>query len=409
MLTDVENDVKKNGVKENQTAAHKGRLGLVVGVLALLLLAGGVFSLYSESLKYESTDDAQIDGHLNPISTRVAGTIKAVHVEDNQYVQAGAPLLDLDPRDFEITLAQTKAQYAQALAQLRGEQPNLPITVTSNQTDAATARAQLINADAGVEASEHDYAADLQQLAQAEANNAKAQSDLRRYRQLLDKQEVAQSEYDQYESAAKAQAAMVAAQKETVASQAKTIEQRKAQVSEKQYSLDQTLANGPRQLLIRNASIQAHAAGLESIEAQIAQDKLNMEYCHVVAPVAGLVSQRSAELGARVSSGQQLMMLVQTGDIWVTANFKETQLRKMRKGQHVSVAIDALDKTFEGYVESMPAATGDRTSALPPENATGNYVKVVQRLPVRIRFKAAQPGLSELRSGMSAEPKVYLQ
>jgi membrane fusion protein (multidrug efflux system) len=404
MLTEIENEKKEAG-KE----ASKGRLGLFVGVLALLLLAGGVFSLYSESLKYESTDDAQIDGHLNPISTRVAGTVKAVYVEDNQYVQAGAPLLDLDTRDFEIALAQTKAQYDQALAQLRGEQPSLPITVTSNQTDAATARAQLINTEAGVAAAEHDHAAALSQLVQAEANNAKAQSDLRRYRQLLDKQEVAQSEYDQYESAAKAQAALVAAQKETVASLAKTIEMRRAQVSEKQYSLDQTLANGPRQVLIRNASIQAHAAGLESIKAQIAQDELNIEYCHVKAPVAGLISQRSAELGARVSTGQQLMMLVQTGDIWVTANFKETQLRKMRQGQHVAIAVDALDKTFEGYVESMPAATGDRTSALPPENATGNYVKVVQRLPVRIRFKAGQAGLSELRSGMSAEPKVYLQ
>jgi membrane fusion protein (multidrug efflux system) len=404
MLTDVENEKK-----ETQGVARKGRLGLIVGVLGLLLVAGGAFSLYSESLKYESTDDAQIDGHLNPVSTRVAGTVKAVYVEDNQYVQAGAPLFDLDTRDFEVTLAQTKAQYAQALAQLRGEQPNLPITVTSNQTDAATARAQLIDADAGVAAAEHDYAAALQQLAQAEANNAKAQSDLRRYRQLLDKQEVAQSEYDQYESAAKAQSALVAARKETVASQAKTIEQRKAQVSEKQYSLDQTLTNAPRQLLIRNAGIQARVAGLEAIKAEIAQDELNIEYCHVVAPVAGLISQRSAEIGARVSTGQQLMMLVQTGDIWVTANFKETQLRKMRQGQHASVSIDALDKTFEGYVESMPAATGDRTSALPPENATGNYVKVVQRLPVRIRFKAGQQGLSELRSGMSAEPKVYLQ
>jgi membrane fusion protein (multidrug efflux system) len=404
MLTDIENEKK-----QHPAVTQKGRRGLIVGVLALLLLAGGAFSLYSESLKYESTDDAQIDGHLNPISTRVAGTVKAVYVEDNQYVQAGTPLLDLDTRDYEVALAQTKAQYAQSLAQLRGEQPNLPITMTSNQTDAATARAQLIDADAGVAAAEHDYGAALQQLAQAQANNEKAQSDLRRYRQLLDKQEVAQSEYDQYESAAKAQAAVVAAQKESVASQAKAIEQRKAQVSEKQYSLDQTLVNGPRQVLIRNASIQAHAAGLESIKAEIAQDELNIEYCHVVAPVTGLVSQRSAELGARVSTGQQLMILVQTGDIWVTANFKETQLKKMRAGQHVSVAIDALDKTFEGCVESMPAATGDRTSALPPENATGNYVKVVQRLPVRIRLKAGQAGLSELRSGMSAEPKVYVQ
>jgi membrane fusion protein (multidrug efflux system) len=254
---------------------------------------------------------------------------------------------------------------------------------------------------------EHDYASALSQLAQTEANNAKAQTDLRRYKQLLDKQEVAQSEFDQYDATAKAQAAAVEAQRETVQAAAKTVEQRRAQMTEQQFKLDQTRQNAPRQILIRNANIQARVANLESIKAQMVQDRLNIGYAHIVAPESGLISQRSAEIGAHITAGQQLMMLVEIGDLWVTANFKETQLRKMRAGQRVTIKVDALDKTFEGSVESMPAASGDRTSALPPENATGNYVKIVQRLPVRIRFKPNQDGLQDLRPGMSVEPEVH--
>jgi membrane fusion protein (multidrug efflux system) len=162
-------------------------------------------------------------------------------------------------------------------------------------------------------------------------------------------------------------------------------------------------------LLIRTANIQAKEANLESIQARMKQDELNVSYCHILAPVSGLVSQRGAEVGARISAGQQLMMLVQTSDLWVTANFKETQLKKIRPGQAVTLKVDALDKTFNGFVESLPAATGDRTSALPPENATGNYVKIVQRLGVRIRFKKDQDGLKDLRPGMSVVPTVHFE
>jgi membrane fusion protein (multidrug efflux system) len=388
--------------------AKKRRNWLIGGAVALLLVIG-VFVWWWESRKYESTDDAQIDGHLSPIASRVAGTIVAVHVEDNVYVEAGAPLVDLDPRDYEVAQAQTRALYDQALAQLQGEQPNLPITVTSNTADSSSAQAEVANASAVVASAEHDYASAEAQLRQAEANNVKAQSDRNRYKQLIDKKEVAQVEYDQYDAAAKAQTALVASQREVVASAGKMVDQRRAQLTEKRFKMDQTTENAPRQILISHANIQARIANLQSIKAQIEQNRLNIDYCHVTAPVSGLISQRSAELGARISVGQQLMMLVQTGDLWVTANFKETQLRKMRSGQRVTITVDTLDKTFEGYIDSMPAATGDRTSALPAENATGNYVKVVQRLPVRIRFRPNQDGLNVLRPGMSVEPKVHFE
>jgi membrane fusion protein (multidrug efflux system) len=388
--------------------AKKRRNWLIGGAVSLVLVIG-VFAWWWQSRKYENTDDAQIDGHLNPIAARVAGTIVAVHVEDNVYVESGAHLVDLDTRDFAVAQAQTRGLYDQGLAQLQGEQPNLPITLTSNSADTSSAEAEVTNANAVLASAEHDYAGSAAQLRQAEANNVKAQSDRDRYKQLIDRQEVAQADYDQYDATAKAQAAVVAAQKEAVASAARMVDQRRAQLTEKQFKMNQTTLNAPRQILISHANIQAKIANLQSIKAQMQQDQLNIGYCEVVAPVAGLITERSAELGARISIGQQLMMLVQTDDLWVTANFKETQLRKMRVGQRVTIAVDTLDKTLEGYIESMPAATGDRSSALPPENATGNFVKVVQRLPVRIRFRPNQDGLKALRPGMSVEPTVHFE
>jgi len=407
MKTEIQDEVLE-GLAAPPKPANSAR-GLIIGGIVVILLLAGVTALWLHGQTYEDTDDAQIDGHLNPIAARVAGTIRAVYVEDNQYVEAGQPLADLDTSDYDVTAAQTRAQYDQAVAELHSEQPNLFITRTSNTTDTATSKAELTNADAALAAAQHDYASALSQLQQAEANNAKAQSDLARYKQLIDKQEVAQADYDQYNAAAKAQAASVAAQKETVAAAAKTVEQRQAQLNEQHFRLEQTVENAPRQLLIRSANIQAKEANLESIQARMKQDQLNVSYCHILAPVSGLVSQRSAEVGARISAGQQLLMLVQTSDLWVTANFKETQLKKIRPGQTVTLKVDALDKTFNGYVESLPAATGDRTSALPPENATGNYVKIVQRLGVRIRFKKDQDGLKDLRPGMSVVPTVHFE
>ena len=407
--TEKQNEQNREALSGTTAETRKSRLGMLLAGGVVILILTGVGFWWWQAQGYESTDDAQVDSHLNPISARVTGTIQKVYVEDNQHVEAGTPLVDLDTRDYEVTRAQLQAQYDEAVAQLRGEQPNLSITLTSNNTDAATANAEVTTAQATLAAAEHDYRSAVSQLAQAEANNVRAQSDLRRYQELIDKQEVAQSDYDQYSAAAKAQAATVASQRENVAAAAKTVEHRRAQMTEQQFKLAQTLQNAPRQVLIRRANIQARSANLESIKAQIMQNELNIGYCHLVAPVSGLVSKRSAELGARISSGQQLMMLVQTGAVWVTANFKETQLKKMRRGQPVTIKVDSLDKTFKGEVESMPAATGDRTSALPPENATGNFVKIVQRLPVRIKFLADQEGLQRLRPGMSVEPEVRVR
>ncbi len=380
---------------------------IIIAAIAGIVLVTGAVLWYLHSQTYESTDDAQIDGHLNGVSARINGTIKSVHVENNQFIEAGRLLIELDATDSEIALAQSRAQYQQAVAQLQGEQPNISITATSNRTDAATADADVADAAAGVAGAQHDYQSDLADLRQAEANNARAQSDLRRYKQLLDKHEIAESEYDQYDATAKAQAAAVSARQAKANSSLQVISQREAQLRQKQAGRQKTVENAPRQIQIKNADVAASRANAASAAAQVSQQEMNLAYCRIVAPVPGLVSQRTAEVGMRVSIGQQLMLLVQTKGLWVTANFKETQLKRVRVGQLVTIDVDSLDKKFEGYVESLPASTGDRTSALPPENATGNFVKIVQRMPLRIRFRENQEGLDQLRPGMSVVPIIH--
>jgi membrane fusion protein (multidrug efflux system) len=377
-----------------------------IALIALVVLVGCVgWYLYAGT--YESTDDAQVDAHLNPIAARVQGTVTTVYVEDNQAVQAGQPLVDLDPKDEEVALAQAQANYDQAVAQLAAQNPNVPITQATNVSDIASQQAEVQNAEAALSAANSDYESAIAKQRQAEASNQKSQSDLVRYKELLDKQEIANSDYDQYLSTARSQQAAVNAAAASADSYKKVIQQRQAQLIQQRAKYQQTTANAPRQVEIKHATVASNAAAVESAKAQLDQAKLNLAYCHVVAPVAGIVMQRDAEKGQRIAAGAQLLMVAQVDSPWVTANFKETQLRKMHPGQRVTVKVDALDRSFNGTVESIAASTGDRASVLPTENATGNYVKVVQRLPVRIRLNPGQDGLDKVRPGMSVEPTVY--
>jgi len=379
-------------------------LGVVVGVVALV--AGIGWWLYSGT--YESTDDAQIDGHLNPIASRVAGTVKAVYVESDQPVKAGMTLVDLDPSDYQVQVNQYRAQYEQALAQLAAQNPNVPITQTSNKSAVDTDSATVLNAEAALAGAQYDLDSNIAKLRQSEADSRKSEADLVRYKELAGKHEIALSDYDQYLATAAGQQAAVEAGRASAESSRKMVEARRAQLLEQQSKLREDTQNAPRQVVIRQANIQSQAANAASVKAQLDSALLNLAYCHIVSPVDGIASQRSAEIAARVSVGQQLIVIAQTGDLWATANFKETQLQKMYVGQAATVVVDSLDRTFNAKVEYMPAATGDRTSLFPPENATGNYVKVVQRLPVRIRFNPNQKDLGRLRPGMSVEVTVHL-
>ncbi len=374
-------------------------------VLVILLVAVGIY-LYAR--QYETTDDAQVDGHLNPIASRIDGTITAVHADDNQIVQAGAPLVELDPADDKIAFEQATAQFDQATAQLNASHPNLPITRINNSSDLSSQQAEVEGAEASLAAAQHDLDGAVARLKESQATDERDQADYIRYKDLNDKQEVARTLYDQAKATAEAQTQIVAASVAAVASSQKTVELRAAQLAEARSKLSQVQSKAPLQLAAQEADIKGQQANAEATQAALEQSRLNLAYTRIAAPVAGVITERSAEVGERISKGQQLFMIVQIDDLWVTANFKETQLAKMHPGERVQIHVDALSRDFDGTVESMPAVTGSRTSVLPPENATGNYVKVIQRLPVRIRFKAGQQDLDKLRPGMSVEPKVWL-
>lgn len=391
-----------------RVAARRRIRPLVIGTVALVLLGAGI-GAYSYSSGYESTDDAQVDGHLNPIASRIDGTIKAVHVDDNQMVQTGTLLVELDPGDDQAAFAQAHAQFDQATAQLEASNPNLPLTRISNSGDLISQEASVAGAEAALAASQHDLESAVAKLNESQAENERYQADFARYKLLYEQQVVARANYDQSKATAEGQAQTVAANRAAVASAQKTVEQRMAQLTEARSKLTQIRSKAPLQLAVQEADIKSQKANAQATHAALEQSRLNLSYCSVAAPVSGVVTQRSAEVGSRITKGQQLFMIVQINDLWVTANFKETQLARMHPGQRVKINVDALHQEFDGTVESMPAITGSRTSVLPPENATGNYVKVIQRMPVRLRFNSGQKDLDKLRPGMSVEPKVYLR
>ena len=372
--------------------ARRRRLIIFAGVAVVALLA---LLWWLHERNFEDTDDAQVDGNLSAVSSRVAGTVNALHVEDNQAVKAGDVLFELDATDLEVALAQARAQVALAEAQLQAETPSVSITQTSNRASVANADDEIDNARAELEAAQRD-------LEQAEANNRFAQQQKARAAELIASKTIPQAEFDQRTSAADAAAAAVGAAR-------KRIEQRRARLAAAETRAGETRANGPRQLVAREATLNVRKANLELARAQLRQAELNLGYARVTAPVAGVVGRRLANVGDRVAPGQQLLTITQTGELWITANFRETQIERMQAGQKAEVHVDAVSRDYQGTVESFAGATGSRYSLLPPENASGNYVKVVQRLPVRIKLEAGQPDLDRLRPGMSAEPKVRVR
>lgn len=383
------------------------RLIILLLVLAAAITGGVLWWIHSGT--YESTDDAQVNAHLSAISSRVAGTVTAVYVEENQFVTVGQPIADLDPRDYQNAVDQATSQMLQAEAEVRALNPNVPITETSNRATVSSTEADLANAEAAVSAAERDYEAAEANLRQSEANSAKAQIDVARYQPLVAKDEVPREQYDQVVATAKAQAALVDSRRASAAAARKTVDQRNASVAQAKVRLDEARNNAPRQLAIRQADIVTRQASVKTSETQVARAKLDLSYTKIFAPVSGIVSRRTVEIGQHVNAGQQMVQIAQIGNLWVTANFKETQLRRMHPGQRVTIHVDAFKQDLNGHVESLPASTGAITSLLPPENATGNYVKVIQRLPVRIRFEPNQPGLDRLRPGMSVDPKVWME
>jgi membrane fusion protein (multidrug efflux system) len=371
-----------------------------------LLVAG--FFLWRYFTSYESTDDAQIDGHLNSISARVSGHVSKLLVNDNQYVEAGAPLLEIDPRDYQVAVDRAKAAYADAVALAEAARVNVPITSVNTGSQVAAAEADVENARAGIAVARQQLDAARAQLVQAEANDVKAQNDLGRYKQLVEKQEISHQQYDQAVASSRTSTAAVTAARAGAAAAEQQVRQAQSKLTQAEANL-RAAGTAPEQVASIRSRAQSAQAQVLLRKAELEQAQLNLQYTRVVAPVNGIMSNRTVEVGQNVSIGQELMRIVNLDDIWVTANFKETQLRHMRPGQEVTISVDAYGRKYKGHVQSVAGASGSLFSLLPPENATGNYVKVVQRIPVKITFDAGETKEHLLRPGMSVEPKVWIR
>ena len=382
-----------------------GRAKIVLALLVVALLAAGV-ALWRYFGSYESTDDAQVDGHVNSVSPRVSGHVIKLNVEDNQYVEKGTVLVEIDPTDYEVAVARARADYADAQAQAVAAGVAVPLTDVSTSSQVAGADAGVANAKAGVAAAQQQLAAAKAQAAEAEANNVKSQNDLVRYKQLIDKQEISQQQYDQAVAAAHAGTASVEAANASTAAAAAQIEQAQGKLLQSQADL-RTAQTRPQTLQATTARARSALATADRRKAELAQAELNLQYTKIVAPVTGAVSNRTVEVGQNLQPGQEMMKIIPLEDIWVTANFKETELRNMKSGQRSEISVDSNGRTYKGHVDSIAGASGARFSLLPPENATGNYVKVVQRIPVKIVFEPGETKGHELRPGMSVIPKVW--
>jgi membrane fusion protein, multidrug efflux system len=385
----------------------RAKWGLIVGGLVLLV---AVFFLWRYLESYESTDDAEIDGHVNSVSARVGGHVIQLNVQDNQYVEKGTVLVEIDPADYEVAVAQARAEYAEAQAQASAAGINVPITDVNTSSQISGAQGGVSGALAGVDAARQQFAMAKSRIAEAEANNTKAQNDLARYKMLIDKEEISQQQYDQAVDSAQAATATLQAARSSADSYASQIKQAQSKLDQANADL-RTADTAPQTMRVMRARAESAQAIADQKKAQLDQAELNLLYTKVIAPVSGAVSNRTVEVGQNVQPGQDMMSIIplDENNLWVTANFKETQLREMKAGCAVDIEVDATGKTYKGHVDSIAGASGARFSILPPENATGNYVKVVQRIPVKIVFDQGVIKSHELRPGMSVEPKVWIK
>ncbi|HET8932590.1 MAG TPA: HlyD family secretion protein [Polyangiales bacterium] len=387
--------------------AGKRRRGSKWGVIGFIgFIAGAGFLFYEHASAFEATDDAQIDSHIAQVSTRLSGTVKAVYVAAHQEVQAGELLAELDPKDFELALAAATAALERAEALLSSERPTVAMLESGDDAALIAASSELESARAARSGAERDVKQLEAQLAQAEAQATLAASEQARAVVLAAEGALSTADADARARARDAAKAHVDAVRQQMAATSSKLAQRAADIARTRARQQELVDNAPRRLESKRASLAAAEASWKLAKAQLEQAQTQLSYTKIYAPRAGLIGPHVIGVGESVAAGQLLLAICQTQDLWVTANFRETQLQNIRAGQPADIYADALDRTFKGEVESIGGATGSRFSLLPPENASGNYVKVVQRIPVKIRLEPNQPELARLRAGMSVEPSV---
>lgn len=402
-------DAPQSTTPKNEIGKALNPKWLARGIAGLVLLAAATAGtmLWLNSRLYEATDDAQVNGHFAELSTRIEGTVLWVNpnAENDHTVKAGDLLLQLDPRDYEVALERAKANLKVRQSQARGAQLQVPITDASafNQLRATEAAHQ--EALASVEAAEADRLGAQHRLEQDEAVAGRAERDRVRYHALVEKHEISRSDYDARETEAMAAAQAVETDRAAVAADERKIAQARSLVLQRESQIE-SARTAPQQLQSARANSDSAVAAIDQAVAEVHTAELNLSYTKVYAPVSGVVGHKTVELGHRVQPGQTLLTVVPVDDIWITANFKETQLLHLRAGQPVTIHVDSFDKDYRGIVEDMAGASGPLFSLFPPENATGNYVKIVQRFPVRVHIDKDQDPGHNLRPGMSVEAKV---
>jgi len=398
----------EEGAEPESEQPNSRRRGIIVVVIAALVLIA--IGIWWHSTFTEDTDDAQVNGHLIQVSARVAGQVAKVYVEENQVVKAGDVIAELDPSDYKVAVENAEAALASAQANAAAANVNVPITTVNTGSNLSSADANVSGSQAGVGQAEKQLDAAHARVAQAQANFTKAQADLERYKPLVEKDVISKQQFDAAVAASDATRAAVAdarASEQAAVDGVKVALEREAQ-AQAGLKYAQT---GPQQVAAQSARARQAQAQVAQAQAQLDMAKLNLSYTKIVAPAAGIITRKSVEINQNVAPGQNLLMLVSLEGLWVTANFKETQLRHMSAGQAVEIDVDSTGKTYHGKVTQIGGATGSVLSLFPPENATGNYVKVVQRVPVRIDFidLASEDPNHELRPGLSVEPKVKVK
>jgi membrane fusion protein (multidrug efflux system) len=400
----------KQGVRRIFNEHPVGARAAALLLLAVVVVAGVL--LVRNSLAWESTDDAQVNGHVMPLSARINGYVLEAPVIEGQLVHAGDVLVTIDPKDYKITLEQARAMFEDAQASAASSRFDVPITSVTTQSNLDSASTAVSNAEAGFKAAEQNLESANAVVDKAEADAAESDADLVRYEQLVAKEDISRQQYDQAVAAAKANRSGVVSAKANVQAAEQAVRQAQGKLLQASADL-RSAQTAPEQVSM--ALAKAHAADAQALErkAQLEQADLNLSYTVVRSPVTGIIGKKTVEVGQNVAIGQELVEVVPLHDVWVTADFKETQLAHMRPGQPVEIKVDAYGRTWKAHVTNTGAGAGSVFSLLPPENATGNYVKVVQRVPVRIDFdRSGGPDFNAeglLKPGLSVEPEVRVR
>lgn len=404
-------DDTKNNAPEDDSPEKKSRRKLII-IAVVVLLAIGAALFYWHSTFTEDTDDAQVDGDLYQVSARVAGQVIKVYVDDNQAVKAGDPIAEIDPKDFQVALEQAQANLASAEAAAIQANVNVPITSITSTTSISTTSSDVQSAQAAVAQAQKQVAAANARVEQAKANATKSDLDVERYKPLVEKDVISKQQFDAAVATAAANRASVLEAEATLIAQQEAVRQAQSKLLQSRSTAAEASKNGPSQVKAQQARAEAAVADVKQAQARVDQAKLNLSYTHIVAPTTGIINKKNVHVGMNLSVGQDLLTIVPLTNLWVTANFKETQLESMHPGQKVTIEVDALGgRKFHGEIKQIGGATGSRLSLFPPENATGNYVKVVQRIPVRINFTNLDEENKDLvlRPGYSVTPIVSVK